>query len=198
MNRSSLAKNVLNRIMLFGLGVIVYFGIQIPWHEIVGHGLVGMVCGGQMVRLQVFGLQAYPELKWTGLREGLGFCDVVKIPHQFGPPLTDLAGSGSTFLAALLATWLLIRHQWKGWRFAVTFSVWLWWSDLFYHTLPSFGMTHILGRGPLSSEPYEAALKLGIPGPLFQILVLAGTGLLIGLVLAQMLKRRKKGLTIPQ
>jgi hypothetical protein len=35
-------------LVFLGLGVLV-----IPWHEIVGHGLTGVLCGGKIVKFHV-------------------------------------------------------------------------------------------------------------------------------------------------
>jgi hypothetical protein len=40
------------------LGYVLIFAIMMPlgitWHEVMGHGLVGVLCGGRVTRLQVW------------------------------------------------------------------------------------------------------------------------------------------------
>lgn len=72
--------------------------LPIPWHEIAGHGVVGVLCGGMVTRFQLFGLQFVPDFRWTGTREGLGICDHSGVRSQWCAHLTDLAGSVSTFM----------------------------------------------------------------------------------------------------
>jgi len=76
-----------------GAVIAVLFALPKPWHEIAGHGLVGVLCGGRITRFQLFGWQWFPKVRWTGVSEGLGVCDHTGIVSQWGVHLTDLAGS---------------------------------------------------------------------------------------------------------
>jgi hypothetical protein len=89
----------------------VTFALPIPWHEIAGHGLVGVLCGGRVTRFQLFGWQLFPKFKWTGTREGLGECDHTGLVTPWCVHLTDLAGSISTFVVAAMAACLLWRYR---------------------------------------------------------------------------------------
>jgi hypothetical protein len=150
----------------------------IVWHEIVGHGLSGLLCGGRITRVQCLGLQVVPFIAWTGLGEGLGATDVVDIPTKKGENLTLLAGSMSTWLAAAVALVILRRRRARGLgRLALT-GVGLWSLDLVTFTLPSLGWHRYIWFGTTYSEPYEAAVALGIPGRLFQVVAIGG-GLLV-------------------
>src|SRR2546423_15256405 len=83
--------------------VICLLPLGIVWHELVGHDLTGLLCGGRVTRVQCLGLQFAPRLGWTGLGEGLGAIDVVDVPTRTGENVTLLAGSVSTLLAAAAA-----------------------------------------------------------------------------------------------
>jgi hypothetical protein len=46
------------------------------------------------------------------------------------------------------------------------------WIDLFTYTLPSWGFRRSILWGPVYSEPYEAAVALGINGQAFRAFVI--------------------------
>jgi hypothetical protein len=162
--------------------------LPIPWHEIMGHGLVGVICGGTVTKFQLFGWQFLPEFKWTGTAEGLGVCDHVGIQSQTCMHLTDLAGCMSTFLVAVVAAWLLWKFRPRGVKLTALVCLSVWCLDIVTSTLPSFGLRRYIWSGTRYSEPYQAAVALGVPGPLFQILVLTGfltVAVLVGLALGR-------------
>ena len=155
--------------------VIVFLcTLAIPWHEIAGHGLVGVLCGGKVSKFQIYGLQFLPDLRWTGTGEGLGVCDHSGIQSEFCNQLTTLAGSMSTFVVAAIAVFLLLKFRPRGLKFTVLICLSIWCTDLFTYTLPSFGVRRYIWSGTRYAEPYTAAVALGIPGPLFQTLVFVG------------------------
>ena len=39
------------------------FAVGTAWHEIVGHGLVGVLCGGTITRVEVLGFEWYPSFR---------------------------------------------------------------------------------------------------------------------------------------
>ena len=168
--------------------VAIISAFPIPWHEIVGHGLVGVLCGGRVTKFQLFGWQFLPEFKWTGTAEGLGVCDHIGIRSPTCMHLTDLAGSMSTFLVAIVGAWILWRYRPRGVKLTGLLCLSVWSLDLLTFTLPSFGVRRYIWSGTRYSEPYQAAVALGIPGPLFQVLVLTGflsVALLAGFGLAR-------------
>lgn len=168
--------------------VAIISAFPIPWHEIMGHGLVGVLCGGRVTKFQLFGWQFLPEFKWTGTAEGLGVCDHIGIQSKTCMHLTELAGSMSTFLVAVVAAWMLWRFRPRGVKLTALVCLSIWSLDLLTFTLPSFGLRRYIWSGTRYSEPYQAALALGIPGPVFQVFVLAGfvaVGVLVGPALAR-------------
>lgn len=162
--------------------VVVVFWLQIPWHEVVGHGLMGVVCGGKVTYMQVFGVQIVPTFGWTGIGEG--FTNVGDIDFSgLGPStcyhLMTLAGSLSTWMVAMVSVTLLWIRRWRGWRRAVLATLSVWCLDLLTFTLPSFGIRRGVFIGTTESEPYEAAVALGIPGALFQAVVVSTSALVL-------------------
>jgi len=162
------------------------------WHEVVGHGLVGTLAGGRITYIEVLGFELWPQPRWTGWQGHYGWCDVDGIADQTGEHLMALAGSLSTWLVALAATIALYASRWRGCRTAVLVCLSLWWIDLFTYTLPTWGIRRSILWGPVYSEPYEAAVQLGMPGPLFQAFVVA-TSALLAAALAIRLTRRSLG-----
>jgi hypothetical protein len=53
------------------------------------------------------------------------------------------------------------------------------WLDLLLYTLPSLGIPRYFFWGHLYSEPFEAAVTLGVPGPVFQGFVMVTSAFLI-------------------
>ncbi|MFZ0963145.1 MAG: hypothetical protein WAO35_19955 [Terriglobia bacterium] len=159
--------------------IAVLFAIPIPWHEIMGHGLVGVLCGGRVTKFELFGWQLFPQLKWAGTSEGLGICDHTGIVSHWCAHLTDLAGSMSTFTVAAIAAYLLWRYRPRGVKCTALICLTVWALDLLTFTLPSFGLRRYIWSGTRYSEPYTAAVALGIPGPLFQAFVLAAFSMVV-------------------
>jgi hypothetical protein len=171
--------------------IAVTFALPIPWHEIAGHGLVGVLCGGRVTRFQLFGWQLFPKCKWTGTSEGLGVCDHTGLASPWRVHLTELAGSMSTFVVAAIAAYLLWHYRPRGVKRTALLCLCLWATDLLTFTLPSFGLRRYIWRGTRFSEPYTAAVALGIPGPLFQAFVLAGFAAVVLLVVLALARSPK-------
>lgn len=157
------------------------------WHEVAGHGLVGMLCGGQITCVEVLGLELYPELDWIGWQGHYGSCGVDGVSSATGESITWLAGSLSTWLVAVVATVLLYLRRWRGLPRAILVCASLWWIDLATYLLPVAGFRRSLFWGGYYSEPYEAAVALGIPGAAFLTAAL-GSSALLAVALAWRLK----------
>ncbi|MDO8629407.1 MAG: S41 family peptidase [Phycisphaerales bacterium] len=165
-----------------GIRLLAYAAIALAvaptgvvWHEIVGHGLASVLCGGRVDRVQCWGLQFVPTLEWSGLGEGLGAADVSGLENSAAEQITQLAGSVSTVLAAAFALLLLRIIRPRGALRLALSCIGLWSLDMLTFTLPSLGFRRYIWFGTTYSEPYEAAVALGIPGPLFQLLAVCGS-----------------------
>jgi hypothetical protein len=190
-----------------GIGIaalIVAGGIVLgtACHEIMGHALVARICGAEVSQIVVLGVQVWPGLEWLGSQGKFGWCRFSTDIEDRCYALALLAGSGSTWVVAVLSAILLRVRSWRpGWH-TVLFSLSLWWADLFLHTLPSFGCRRFVFWGSsLRAEPVEAVAQLGIPIPFFQAFVLVGTGTLavMSIVTAIRLTRgflRPAGITV--
>lgn len=159
------------------LGLSLVFGTL--WHEVIGHGLTGIICGGHIEFIQILGLDIWPSLIWRGFDGAYGYCDVQDVPTETGRQVVHLAGSMSTWIVSLIALLLL---RWRPWKPAARFALIclsLWWIDLFTYTLPTWGLRRSVFWGGTISEPYEAAVALGMPGFIFQALVVIATALMV-------------------
>ena len=150
---------------------------------IVGHGLVGAFCGGRITYVEILGVQLWPGLKWLGWQGHYGGIDFIGLFSARGRDLMGLAGSMSTWCVAVVAVVLLWIKKWQSWRRTCLAALSIWWVDLFTYTLPSWGFRRSILWGRVYSEPYEAAVALGIPGPLFQTFVV-GSSLILAAALA--------------
>ncbi len=158
------------------------------WHEIVGHGLVGIACGGRLNQIIVVGVQLWPRLAWTGTRGAFGWCDVEGVSGGICTHLWLLTGSLSTLLVSILAIALLYARKWNRAFQLILLGCAFWWIDLFTYTLPSFGLRRYIIFGRRISEPYDAAIALGIPGWMFQLFVVATCVMLAALSVRILLK----------
>lgn len=160
--------------------VVTAFALVVgtAWHEIVGHGLTAVSFGARITYVEVLGFQLFPGIRWLGATGRFGYCDNSGVEGVAARALILLAGSLSTWLVGVAATGLLYLRPWRGWKrvFVIAFSVW--WLDLFLYTLPSLGIPRYFFWGHRYSEPYEAAVALGVPGPVFQGFVIVANVIL--------------------
>lgn len=167
---------VAGSVLLF---TVVLFSCVV-WHELLGHALAAELVGGGVDRLVMFGIELFPSPGWVGMRGGFAVIDIVGIEDgTVARSFVTLAGSGSTFLVAVAAVVAIRRFHPRGWTRVVLLAVAWWFLDLLTFTLPSVGLRRGLFFGTTYSEPYEGAVGMGIPGPLFQGAVFVGTALLL-------------------
>lgn len=138
----------------------------------MGHGVAGLLCGGRITYLQIYGLRIVPMLSWSGMDEGLGACDVEGVEGRARAALVKIAGSISTWLASLAATILVLAREWRRLTRVVLMSMSFWWLDFFTFMLPSVGISRYGFVGTMYSEPFEAAMELGFSGWLFHVVAL--------------------------
>lgn len=160
------------------------------WHEIVGHGLAGVLCGGRLTYVKLLGFRVWPQLYWDRW-EGYGACGIEGITGYTGEKLMELAGSGSTWLVSVAAIVLLWTRRGHGWPRVILVLLGLWWIDLFTYTLPTWGLRRSVLWGGTYSEPYEAAVALGIPGWLFQTFVIVSSVALATALIVRLRRDRR-------
>jgi hypothetical protein len=179
------------RLLALAIGLPLCHITGTAWHEIVGHGLTGTMFGATITEIHVMGVQLWPSVRWEGWTGQYGSCDMTEIPSAAGRQWMSLGGSLSTWLVAVIAAVLLWSRRWRGWPRFVLLWLSLWWIDMFTYTLPTWGLRRSILWGGTYSEPYEAAVKLGMPGAFFQALVIISSILLAANTTLVLLRSRR-------
>lgn len=161
--------------IVWGVAFVLLIPVNIVlgtgWHEIVGHGFVGLACGGTIEKVIVTGVQLWPDLRWVGTQGAFGWCHVDGVTGSLCSQLWLLTGSLSTLLVSVVAVVLLSTRAWSFILRMALLGFAFWWIDLFTYTLPSVGLRRYILFGRRVAEPYDAAVALGIPGWAFQAFV---------------------------
>jgi hypothetical protein len=164
-------------------------------HELIGHGLTTIALGGKVTHVVILGVQFYPSIAFVNwpIVDGYGYIDTEGLAAGPRQHLARLAGSMSTWLVAVMASLLLwTRRRWFGWPKAVLIVLSLFWIDLLTYTLPSWGIPRsILWGQNTVSEPYEAAVALGIDGNAFRVLVFLSCGVMLTALLVHIFRARR-------
>lgn len=192
MTLSGRVKQVLPHILL--VGFLFVFGILL--HE-CGHGVAAVLFGARIVRINVLGLDVWPQLRldlqggywgriwwqgtltpvqraWVGLSGNLATtaASVVALPLLWLPGTSKKKAGTDKPRPLLLRTTLVVLG--------------LFFLDALLHTLPTLGLPMYLffgKRDPASvSEGYLAAQALGCPGPAFQGIVVAYSLVAAGII----------------
>jgi len=170
------------RILRIGLVsfVILAFDLVVgtAWHEVVGHGLTAVAFGARITYVEVMGFEWFPHIRWVGATGYFGRCYNSGIEGDAATALVFLGGSMSTWLVGVVAVCLLYLRHWHGWMRVFIIALSVWWLDLLLYTLPSLGIPRFFFWGHRYSEPYQAAVAYGVPGPLFQVFVIVTSAFL--------------------
>lgn len=163
-------KVLLVSLVLYPLGVLC--------HEVIGHGVVGLFFGGRINSVEILGFTVYPEVRWHGWMHRYGECDVTNVNSAAGEHWVSLGGALSTWLVSIAALAMMWLTRSKS---AILAALALWWIDMLTYTLPSWGLPRSILWGQRTfSEPYEGTVGLGMPGWLFQTLVITTSVILLG------------------
>ncbi len=183
------------RILRIGLVSLVIMAFDVvvgtAWHEIAGHGLTAVAFGARVTYVEVTGFQLFPDIRWVGATGRFGYCDNSGVEGVAARALILLAGSLSTWLVGVIAVCLLYLRRWRGWIRILMIALGLWWLDLLLYTLPSLGIPRYFLWGHRYSEPYEAAVALGVPGPVFQGFVIV-TSVILAVAIARQIAPAKR------
>ncbi len=168
---------------------LLFYPLGVLCHELVGHGLVGVLCGGRIVEVEMLGFRVWPEFQCAGWSGRYGACNVVGVTTPTGEAMVSLGGAMSTYCVAVIATLLLWCRRWDSFWRPILITLSLWWIDLFTYMLPSWGLPRSVLWGQRTySEPYEAAISLGMPGAWFQSFVIAGCMVIFVILMIRVLR----------
>lgn len=168
----------------------ICFVLNMLWHELIGHGLVGLLAGGHITHLDLLGIRLLPEFGWSGIPGSIHIEDIATPTlHE----VTVLTGPLSTWCVAILALALLWVRRWTGLVRVILVCLSLWWYDLLGETLTAFGIPKYIFFYSRPPVHYNAAVWLGIPGPLFHVFSI-GTSVCLsaGLVLRLIYNHRER------
>ena len=158
---------------LFWLGALL--------HE-AGHIVSAWAFGARLTHLNVLGFDLLPRPAWHFQPGYYGFMRYEGDLTPTQGAVVRLWGSLATLSAALAAQALLwLARPRRGVARLSVLTLCFFWLDILTHTLPTMGVPSYLffGQHTVTSaaEAYLAAVELGMPGPLFQ-------ALMVGLALA--------------
>jgi len=95
-------------------------------HEVIGHGIVGIICGGRITYVEILRFEVYPSFGWVAGSSFYGFCNVDGIPTERGNAAMALGGSLSTWCISAIAILLLWARPWRRWKRMVMVVLSLW------------------------------------------------------------------------
>lgn len=166
------------------------------WHEVFGHGLVGILAGGHITDLDLLGVRFLPEFGWSGIP---GSIHIENIATPTGHELAVLSGPLSTWCVSVLAIVLLWVRRWKGLVRVILVCLSLWWYDILTETLSIWalpkGIWFHKGAFVFYSRPpvhYESAVRLGVPGSLFIIFSIGTSVCLLALLVIRLIMDHKR------
>ena len=153
--------------------VVLWVGTLV--HE-CAHGLVGVAYGARVERLNVLGLDLYPELRFDN---SPGYYGRVWLDRSL-PDTADhwmrAAGSLGTLLVALACqAWLWTKPPGRKSVQLLVIGFCFSWLDIFWHTSLA-----LLGRRSMMyAESYNALVALGAPGWLVSAAIVVTSALLL-------------------
>ena len=153
-------------VLIFLVCLAICFALSGVWHELIGHGLTTILVGGRIVSINLFGFRIFPNFGFSGIPGGLG---IDNIPTQKFHDIVVIMGPISTWLVSLLAVITLWIRQPTGLLRVILVCLSLWCYDLLGETFTAWGIPKYLFFHSRPPVHYEAAVSLGIPGPLFHV-----------------------------
>ncbi len=158
--------------VLKGVLLVITCGFVMALVHEVGHALWGTLAGGRITFIQVFFLELYPRLAFT--REfTLGLVRVEGLTGtSFGTFL--VGGSITSNIVSWLLGVMLSRYRHRGsWSVVLQVLGVYGLLDLpLYVVLPQLGLRHWIVIGGDQPEPLIGARMMGIPDPIFYVLVI--------------------------
>ncbi|MDH5460603.1 MAG: hypothetical protein OEZ29_05585 [Candidatus Bathyarchaeota archaeon] len=164
------------KMLLFGLALLIPLGLVMDFIHESGHAIWGTAAGGRLTYMQVAYFEIYPQPAITP-EFRLGYAQVEGLTTQFASGLMSLGGSLTTNIASWLIALILLTVS-LGYKTQLALKI----LGLFglldlplYVLFPQLGLSHWIFMGGRTPEPLLGARKVGIPDPVFYIIVILST-----------------------
>jgi hypothetical protein len=154
------------------VGMFLLSALMMDFLHELGHALWGTVAGGNLTYMQVTFFVLYPKLELAS-HFRLGYVNITGL-SSFGHGLFLLGGSLTTNIVAWLIAIILLKKEFSyNKRNFLKMSGIIGLLDLpLYVFLPQIGLSHWIFIGGNTPEPLIGASEMGIPDPVFYLIVL--------------------------
>lgn len=183
-------KSKMSLCLIYFICFVICVALHVVWHELIGHGLVGILAGGHISSLDLFGVGLFPEFGWSGIPASIGIEDTAT---PTGHEISIVAGPLSTWCVSVLAVLLLWVRRWKGLVKVILVCLSLWWYDILGETLTAWGIPKYIFFYSRPPVHYEAAVRLGIPSPLFHVFSIGTSVCLLAGLIVRLIRDHKQG-----
>jgi hypothetical protein len=164
------------KMLLFGLALVIPFGLVMDFIHESGHAVWGTAAGGRLAYMQIAYFEIYPQPAITP-EFRLGYAQVEGLTTQFASGLMSLGGSLTTNIASWLIALILLTVS-LGYKTQLSLKILGFFGLLdlpLYVLFPQLGLRHWIFIGGCTPEPLIGARRMGIPDPVFYTLVILST-----------------------
>ena len=173
---TKLGRSVDYKMLFFGLALLIPLGLVMDFIHESGHAIWGTAAGGRLTYMQVAYFVIYPQPAITP-EFRLGYAQVEGLTTQFASGLMSLGGSLTTNIASWLIALILLTVS-LGYKTQLSLKILGVFGLLdlpLYVLFPQLGLRHWIFIGGCTPEPLIGARRMGIPDPIFYILVILST-----------------------
>ena len=164
------------KMLLFGLALVVPLGLVMDFIHESGHAVWGTAAGGRLTYMQIAYFEIYPQPAITP-EFRLGYAQVEGLTTQFASGLMSLGGSLTTNITSWLIALILLTVS-LGYKTQLSLKILGVFGLLdlpLYVLFPQLGLRHWIFIGGCTPEPLIGARGMGMPDPVFYILVILST-----------------------
>ena len=164
------------RMLFFGLALVIPLGLVMDFIHESGHAVWGTAAGGRLAYMQIAYFEIYPQPA-IAPEFRLGYAQVEGLTTQFASGLMSLGGSLTTDIASWLIALILLTVS-LGYKTQLSLKILGFFGLLdlpLYVLFPQLGLRHWIFIGGCTPEPLIGARRMGIPDPVFYILVILST-----------------------
>jgi len=164
------------RMLFFGLALVIPLGLVMDFIHESGHAVWGTAAGGRLTYMQIAYFEIYPQPAIAS-EFRLGYAQVEGLTTQFASGLMSLGGSLTTNIASWLIALILLTVS-PGYKTQLSLKILGFFGLLdlpLYVLFPQLGLRHWIFLGGCTPEPLIGARRMGIPDPIFYILVILST-----------------------